>query len=93
MIPMSVSFQASREEWTDEDICNFHIHMARQQYERDIKPWVDRLLRLKHMEIPRHTVFLPNDQGQPAATEPAKQAGRGPLGCADLLDSEPVTEK
>jgi hypothetical protein len=30
-----------------------------------------------------------NDQGQPAATEPAQHDRRGPLGCADLLDAKP----
>jgi hypothetical protein len=36
---------------------------------------------------------LPNAQGQPAATEPAQQAGRGPLGCADLLGADHQPEK
>jgi hypothetical protein len=34
-----------------------------------------------------------NAQGQPAATEPAQQAGRGPLGCADLLDADGQPER
>lgn len=29
----------------------------------------------------------PNPRVQPTATEPAEQAGRGPLGCDELLDS------
>lgn len=35
----------------------------------------------------------PNPRVQPAATEPAKQAGRGPLGCDELLDSTLIREK
>jgi len=31
---------------------------------------------------------LPNAQGQPAATEPAQQDRRGPLGCAGLLGAD-----
>ena len=37
--------------------------------------------------------LLPNAKGQPAATEPAKQAGRGPLGCADLLGADVLPER
>lgn len=29
-----------------------------------------------------------NPRVQPAATDPAEQAGRGPLGCDELMDSE-----
>jgi hypothetical protein len=35
----------------------------------------------------------PNAQGQPAATDPAQQAGRGPLGCADLLGADHQPER
>jgi site-specific DNA-methyltransferase (adenine-specific) len=37
--------------------------------------------------------LAPNAQGQPAATEPAQQSGRGPLGCADLLGADHQPEK
>lgn len=35
---------------------------------------------------------LPIAQGQPAATEPAEQAARGPLGCADVVGCDKSQE-
>ena len=48
---------------------------------------------LRHLGAVMDWMSLPNDKGQPAATEPVEQGRRGPLGCADLLDSEPLPEK
>lgn len=62
VIPLSCSFQASREEWTEEEICRFHLNMLRAQYERDAKRWIDRLVQIRQMEIPRYLV-LPSEIG------------------------------
>lgn len=43
---------------------------------------------------PQHTQgSASNAPGQPAATEPAQQAGRGPLGCAGLLGADDGSER
>ena len=36
--------------------------------------------------------IMPNPRVQPAATEPVKQAGRGPLGCDGLLGADVLSE-
>lgn len=58
-IQSSCSFHASCEQCTEEDVCHFHLHMLRKQYERDAKPWIDRLANIKRMEIPSFVVSLP----------------------------------
>lgn len=63
-------FQASREQWTEEDVCHFHLHMLRQQYERDAKPWIDRLVNIKRMSVPSYVVSLPpNARAESASGE------------------------
>jgi hypothetical protein len=68
-IPLSRSFQASREQWTEEDVCYFHLHMLRQQYEREAKPWIDRLVKIERMSVPSYVVSFPPNSvlSQPAA--------------------------
>lgn len=40
------------EDMTEAELCHFHLHRLRQQYERDTKPWIDRLVQLKQREVP-----------------------------------------
>jgi hypothetical protein len=47
-----------------------------------------RILGVKRSRVAKES----NAQGQPAATEPAQQAGRGPLGCADVLGADVLPE-
>jgi hypothetical protein len=77
-IPLSRSFQASREQWTEEDVCYFHLHMLRQQYEREAKPWIDRLVKIERMSVPSYVVsFPPNAKtsGPPGETVHAQGVG------------------
>lgn len=52
----------------------------------------DRAEKALGLSLDSFSQTSPNDKGQPAATEPAKQARRGPLGCADLLGAEHLPE-
>lgn len=44
---------------TEEQLCQYHIDWLRRQYEREAKPYFDRLAKIKMREMPMY--IIPED--------------------------------